>query len=161
MICPTDDVANRNGHIPHEDDYVHPPPRDLIGVPSVPLEKARAPISHEQHVLERGETSISLAPWSHQKHVIETNKSPRGVAPADTDDKSRSTSQASISHIDISSFPPLPSVIRPPSGKSVKINNAKDEQNNVKLIHKSSKHLAGKAKKGEKESSRPMTPVNF
>ena len=91
---------------------------------------------------------------------MESKTSPRGVAPADTDVESRTPSQASISQVDISSLPPLPSVIRPPSSKTVKTVAANGKLNNVKLIHNSSKHLVGKPKKKE-DSSRPMTPVNF
>ena len=91
---------------------------------------------------------------------MESKTSPRGVAPSDTDVESRASSQASVSQVDISSLPPLPSVIRPPSSKTAKSSKVNGKLNNVKVIHTSSKHLVEKPKKQE-ENSRPMTPVNF
>ena len=111
-------------------------------------------------MLEKGNLASSPAPWSHQNHVMESGKSPRGVPPGGTVDDSRTQSQASLSGISISSLPPLPSVIRPPS-KSPRTENANGKLSSVKLIHNSSKHLVGKPKETVGSSSRPMTPVNF
>ena len=91
---------------------------------------------------------------------MESKTSPRGIAPADTDVDSRASSQASVSQVDISSLPPLPSVFRPPSSKTIKPSKANGKLNNVKVIHKSTKALVEKPKKQE-ANSRPMTPVNF
>ena len=147
--------------------YHHPPPNDLFGIPSIPFQKTQAPISHQQHVMERGNTSISLAPWGHQKPLLESRQSPRSIAPSVTEEGIRTPSQTSISQISIASLPPLPSVIRPPSSKTPKIKTDDGKLNSVKLVHNSSKLLVGKPGKTAKpqqqndSESRPMTPVNF
>ena len=89
---------------------------------------------------------------------MSSKMSPRGVPPVWTEEDSRTPSQASLSGISISSLPPLPSVIRPPS-KSPRFEKVNGSLNSVKLVHKSSKHLVGK--QTDSSSSRPMTPVNF